>query len=93
MTGFARALLLPGATLIGPLSALLTRPVYPQQLTALDPLLPSKIGAVNEREAREGGLRLKTRLCPEPALPMERRLSRCGRNAQLAPDAPQVIDL
>jgi hypothetical protein len=55
----ARTPVLPEATNVGAVCALLRPPLLVLRRTALDPLLPSTIGSVNDREARESGLWLK----------------------------------
>jgi hypothetical protein len=49
----ARTPVLPEATSVGVLSALLRRSQFSQRPIALDPELPFKIDDVNERKARE----------------------------------------
>jgi hypothetical protein len=50
--------------LVGALSALLRRSLFARQWSALDPLLPFKVGPMNGREARQSGLRLKAYIAP-----------------------------
>jgi hypothetical protein len=55
--------------LVGALSALLRRSLFARQWSALDPLLPFKVGPMNGREARQSGLRLKAYIAPRGGRP------------------------
>jgi hypothetical protein len=70
-TATARTPVLPEATPVGVLSALLRRSLFARQLTALDPLLPFLIGPMNGRDAQIPAIRRwfdervrSTRCCP-----------------------------
>ena len=56
MTVLTRTPVLPEATHVGALSALLRQSLYAQRWSARDFLLTFKIGSMNELEARESGL-------------------------------------
>ena len=60
----ARTAVVPEAAPVGALSALLRRSSRRSTMTALDPLLPFKIGSMNGREGRGSRLQLKASVAP-----------------------------
>ena len=67
----ARTPVLPEATDVGALSALLRRLLYAQRCSALDPKLPFEVGPTNSRYALESGLRANASVA-RIAFPAER---------------------
>jgi hypothetical protein len=72
---------LPAAALVGALSALLRRLPFARQWSALDPLLPFKVDAMNGRKARESGLRLKESVVPFVVLGLVENYWTCARSS------------